>query len=137
METSFTVPGKPQGKARAKVVLRGNRVHAFTPDKTVLYENYIKLCFKSTQQQFFSNKPLKLSVKAVYPIPKGFGLKKTKQALDGIIRPCVKPDMDNVIKVVADALNNVAYTDDKNIVEMCFSKFYGEEPRLEIRIEEL
>ena len=41
---TFQVPGKPQGKARAKTVRNkstGN-IHSYTPEKDMLYENYIK-----------------------------------------------------------------------------------------------
>lgn len=37
--------------------------------------------------------------------------------LAGEIRPTKKPDMDNVVKIIADSLNNLAYYDDTQIVE--------------------
>lgn len=41
----FTVPGQPQGKARARTFYNGNmgRMQSVTPEKTVLYENLIKI----------------------------------------------------------------------------------------------
>lgn len=42
---TFTVLGQPQGKARAKVSMRGGFARAYTPDKTAAYENLIKLCY--------------------------------------------------------------------------------------------
>lgn len=40
----FTIPGAPQGKARARTVYnpRIKRSVSYTPDNTVLYENLIK-----------------------------------------------------------------------------------------------
>ena len=31
--------------------------------------------------------------------------------LEGVIRPSKKPDIDNVVKVIADSLNKIAYKD--------------------------
>jgi len=53
-----------------------------------------------------------------------------------VLLPIKIPDTDNIIKIVADALNGVAYRDDAQIVRVEASKFYGEKPRLFIRIEE-
>ena len=55
----------------------------------------------------------------------------------GIIRPIKKPDMDNVIKVIADSLNQIAYRDDTQIVDCQCRKFYSEQPRVEIKIRQI
>lgn len=41
----FTVPGKPQGKARARTYYNAKKkaMSSTTPDKTVLYENFIAM----------------------------------------------------------------------------------------------
>lgn len=46
---SFQVPGKPQGKARARTFYNGRlkRSMTITPENTVLYENLIKRDRKS------------------------------------------------------------------------------------------
>lgn len=55
----------------------------------------------------------------------------------GLIRPVKKPDADNIIKVVADALNKLAYRDDADLVQVSLIKFYSRQPRLEVEIESL
>ena len=55
--------------------------------------------------------------------------------LGGDIRPTKKPDMDNVIKIIADALNKIAYRDDTQIVDCQVRKFYSEKPRVEVMIQ--
>lgn len=57
--------------------------------------------------------------------------------LNGELLPAKKPDIDNVVKAVLDALNKVAYRDDNQVVELQIRKQYSERPRLEICIEEL
>ena len=53
------------------------------------------------------------------------------------IRPTKKPDMDNILKIIADALNKVAYYDDKQIVECSIKKYYSNAPKVIVEIENL
>ncbi len=55
----------------------------------------------------------------------------------GEIRPVKKPDADNIIKVVADSLNQVAYRDDADLVKVELEKFYSWQPRIEVEIKSL
>ena len=43
-----------------------------------------------------------------------------------------KPDGDNILKVVCDALNGLAYRDDIQLAEKHIYKEYAEKARLEI-----
>jgi len=45
-----------------------------------------------------------------------------------------KPDLDNVVKLVGDALNGVAYLDDAQIVEVKAEKGYGRTSKIEVRL---
>ncbi len=136
MKIEFTVPGQPQGKGRARVSTFGGFARAYTPEKTQVYENLIKVCY--LQKNFPKLQGvLNLTVTAVYLAPTSFSLKKLKKALNGEIRPQTKPDLDNILKVVCDALNKIAYDDDKQIVQMFISKYYGENPYIKIEIEEV
>ena len=51
------------------------------------------------------------------------------------IRPVVKPDLDNVAKLICDALNGLAWHDDNAIVDMQVRKFYSTQPRVEVIIK--
>ena len=50
------------------------------------------------------------------------------------VRPTKKPDSDNIIKIIADSLNKLAYHDDSQIVDVMFRKFYAEKPRVTVTI---
>ena len=54
--------------------------------------------------------------------------------LTGQSRPSAKPDIDNVIKAVLDALNGIAYKDDARVVELEARKVYGNEPGVAVEI---
>lgn len=127
----LTIPGRPIGKGRAKVYGK----HGVTPERTVLYENLIKMVFQESGQSKM-NGFLHMEVKAYYPIPLGKSKKNRELMEKGVIRPAVKPDLDNVAKAIMDALNGLAYSDDKNIVELQLSKYYDNNERVEIVIED-
>ena len=56
--------------------------------------------------------------------------------LSGEILPTKKPDIDNILKVVADALNGVAYLDDVQVIEVNADKTYSEEEGLLVTVRE-
>ncbi len=58
--------------------------------------------------------------------------KKKQMMANGEERPTKKPDIDNVVKVYADALNHLAYHDDSQVVSITCEKYYSEEPRVEV-----
>lgn len=123
---TFHVPGKPQGKARAKTVRNkhtGNTM-SYTPETDLLYENYIKDRFLNKCNGMFleRGKPVALRIVARFLPPKSTSKKRTALMLDGKELPLKKPDIDNIVKVVADALNGVAYHDDTQIVMVVAKK---------------
>lgn len=75
-------------------------------------------------------------ITAYYQMPKTSATKALKM-VSGEIRPVVKPDLDNVAKIVLDSLNGIAYADDKQIVELRVKKVYGSEPKVEVVISSL
>lgn len=129
MKVIFTVPGEPQGKARARTC--GG--HTYTPEKTVLYENLIKTEYaRQCGNRKFATlsdgtaQPVAVRIEAVYGIPKSYSKKKRERALNGELAPTKKPDADNIAKVVCDALNGVAYVDDTQVIDLRVFKRFGE-----------
>lgn len=131
----FTVEGEPKGKERPRF---GNRGQVYTPDKTATYENQIKIAYyeQCGNAKFAEESQLELFVKAYYKIPKNTSKKKKQTMLSGEIRPTKKPDGDNILKAVADALNGVCYKDDKCLIKMSIEKFYSDMPRIEVVVKE-
>ncbi|NFT02240.1 RusA family crossover junction endodeoxyribonuclease [Clostridium sporogenes] len=130
----IVIDGKPMGKQRPR--FNSKTGHTYTPDKTVNYENWVKLCY---QQQCKGEKltgEIVAFINAYYAIPKSTSKKNKKDMLLGIVRPTIKPDVDNIAKVILDSLNGLAYKDDKQIVTCGISKWYGEDPRVEVILEE-
>lgn len=137
---TFHVPGKPQGKARARTFRnpQTGKSMSMTPEKTVLYENFIKEQFLQSADGFYLEVdiPVTLRIVARFLPPKSESKKVKQQMLDGMILPLKKPDMDNIVKVVADALNGVAYHDDTQVVLVAAKKAYSAVEGLDITVEE-
>ena len=112
----------------------------YTPMKTKNFENKIADYF-SVYMHENGFKTIEGYVRAdtifYIKVPKSWPKKKKQEALDGKIRPATTPDVDNQLKSLYDGLNNVAYTDDKLIVEGSFSKLYHEEDLINIKIIEI
>ena len=130
----FEIPGKIQAKQRP----RFNKKFAYTPANTVNYENWVKTCYlQNYKGEKLLENALKVQIDAFYEIPKSTSLKKKELMLDGEILPTIKPDTDNVAKSIQDALNGIAFKDDKQVVELLVKKCYSTEPRAVVTIEEV
>lgn len=138
-KVSFTIPGEPKGKGRPRMARMGNFTKAYTPKDTVVYENLVRLEYQNEvgDWMFPDDAILDMRIVAYYGIPKSASKKRREQMLTGMIRPSKKPDMDNVVKIIADALNKLAYHDDTQIVDCQVRKFYSEVPRVTVKISQI
>ena len=131
------VYGEPMGKQRPKFSSFGGFTKTYTPAKTTNYETLVKYEYSRQDGIHHQNKAVKLVLRAYYNIPKSFSKKKREMALNGNIRPKKKPDLDNIEKIICDALNKIAYDDDCQVVEVVKSKLYDNVPRVEFEIMEV
>jgi Holliday junction resolvase RusA-like endonuclease len=136
----FTVYGTPVGKGRPKFSTFNGHATAYTPQKTVNYENLVKLSVQQQQKglkPFDKDVPLQADIIAYFPIPKSTSMKRRKMMLEGKIRHTKKCDADNLAKSILDALNGIAFYDDSQVCELSVSKLYSDNPRAEITIREI
>lgn len=135
MYITFTIPGEPQGKARARTVRAKSGVSlSYTPEKTVSYESFVKLCYKNAGGKFTDCKHYLMTINAIFSIPKSSTKKFKELAMSGNVSPTKKPDCDNIAKIICDALNGIAWTDDSKITDLSVKKTYGPEPCVIISI---
>ncbi|MFR5151635.1 MAG: RusA family crossover junction endodeoxyribonuclease [Ruminococcus sp.] len=97
-----------------------------TPDKTVLYENFIATRYMEAagEQRFSDGAYIKARIRAFYEIPKSSSKVKKTAMLSGELLPTKKPDIDNIVKAVLDALTEVAYRHDTQVMELQVRKQY-------------
>lgn len=139
MRIEFTVAGSPHGKGRPQFSTYGGRVHTRTPEKTAIYENLVKVEYQRQcgKVRFADDAMLQVEIYAYYDIPQSASIKKKQAMRDGTMRPKKKPDADNVIKTICDSLNNIAYHDDAQVVDVVLHKYYSDEPRTRVIIAEI
>lgn len=134
MKVHFIVEGKPTGKGRPRMNRRTGK--AYTPEATKREENRIRRIYYKNVNHYFEGY-VKMTIIAYYPIAKSNTKKIKEQKLNNTIRPNVKPDIDNVIKLIADSILGLAYKDDTQIVELEAKKYYSDNPRVEVFIEDI
>ena len=134
MIVKFTVPGEPVGKGRPRFTRSG---HTYTPDKTRDYEEAVRWSYRSASQQCIESEAVGVLIYAYYKIPKSASKADREKMLKGDIRPKKKPDIDNISKAVLDALNGLAYKDGAQIVYLCVTKSYSDEPRVDVTLNEV
>lgn len=134
----FVIPGEPQGKGRPRFSRAGKHVKTYTPDKTASYESLIRFEYERQCRdiRFLDKTPLKIMINAFFSIPKSTSRARRDAMLEHEIRPTRKPDADNILKVVCDALNGIAYNDDAQIVNAAVNKYYGDKPRVAVWLGE-
>lgn len=118
------VTGRPVPKGRPRVYNH----HAITPRKTLEAEHWLR---DQYIEQNPHSKPFtrQICVDCVFyePIPKSWSKKKRQLAMDGKLSFMSRPDLDNLVKLVLDALNEVAYLDDSQITGLSAQKIYSGE----------
>ena len=137
----FTIPGEPQGKGRPRFATRITKsgrafATAYTPEDTKAYEKRVAAAYYAKHRGFAFDKgtALAMLITAYCAIPSSASHKKREEMLDGFIRPAKKPDADNIIKVICDALNGKAYYDDTQVVDVHLVKHFDNSPRVEVVI---
>lgn len=129
----IVVEGKIKGKARPRVY----NGRAITPKDTINYENWVKLCYQQQGGKHLEG-PIRARVIAYYKIPKSYTNKRVQAIREGVEYPCKTPDIDNCIKIILDSLNGIAYSDDKQVVEITAIKRWTEgTERVEFELEEI
>lgn len=119
----FTVPGVPVAAARPRVTAVGGFARAYSPKSNVEYAEWVMLAFKREHPEFVPVErgvPIALTAAFYFPRPKShFGTGKNAGNLK-VTAPnwhVVKPDADNLLKLVKDALKGVAWHDDSQVCE--------------------
>ena len=131
----FEMPGEIVGKARPRMNTRTGR--AYTPTNTKMYEYALRQWFIREYPYFTPIETrVKVTIIAYFDIPKSTSKKKEAEMLSESISPTKKPDIDNIIKIILDAMNKFAFKDDTQVTKLEIEKKYAKNPKIYIKIEE-
>lgn len=121
---TIVIPGDAKGKQRPRFSTQNGR--AFTPSATRTREGIIaSLAMDAMADRPAFTSSVEMELTATLPVPKSWPKKRQAAALAGTERPAKKPDLDNIAKLVWDALNGIVYADDAQVVRLKATKVYG------------
>ena len=100
-----------------------------TPEKRVIQSYF--------EEEFGANFPMiqgeiTMFIKAYRPIPKSMPKAMSLLYEAEVLKPLGRPDVDNFIKLIQDALNGIIYRDDAQITKIVSEKYLSFTPRTEI-----
>jgi Holliday junction resolvase RusA-like endonuclease len=130
--------GKPEGKGRPRFG-KGGRV--YTPNATKLAEGRVIDAWTDADRPRIDG-PVRLRIRLEVARPKGHFTSKGALNLPGSRLPFPtgkKPDLDNALKLVMDALNRRAYRDDVDVVDVAAVRVWAPDgwERTLIELEEI
>lgn len=132
MAMTFIIPGQPQGKGRPRFAKVGNFMRAYTPAETVSFEEKVR-GYALREGVTRIHGPVMMTISAFRQIPISTSVKKA-ESMEGQFCT-VKPDWDNIGKIVSDALNGVAFNDDSQVVDVRVTKMWSRSPRIEVTLK--
>lgn len=127
----ITINGEPRAKGRPRVAM-GRLI----PDNSTAAEevHIANLGRKAMRGGSPMVGPIRMRLEAVFEMPISWPKKvRDLERLEHVS----KPDLDNIEKLVLDALNGIVYLDDAQICEVIKRKRYGLGSRVEVSLEEL
>lgn len=124
------VEGIPVGKGRPRFTRTG---HAYTPEKTRMYENIVRLrALEAMRGEARLKGAVSVTILARFPVPASYSTKRRVACLQASEKPAKKPDIDNLVKAILDGLNGTIFEDDSQVVQLSAAKTYAEVPGCEI-----
>lgn len=142
----FNVPGEVRGQGRPRTQLVQTKDgRTFTHIHEDKRDTANKYAIQTYAQEAMNRRGYKtlaeptpdgltVEILCYLKIPKSMPKKNVEKALRGEIRPMRKPDLDNVMKAVLDAMNQVVYRDDKDVTRATICRYYGAKERLSVRV---
>ena len=141
MKLTITVPGTPVADTRPRITKNG--VYDPRAKEKARFRDYAAV--QCPEKPLTG--PVILSAAFIMDRPKShYGVRPYCHAITGLkdsakLKPhIVRPDLDNLLKFVLDALNGIAYEDDKQVVGFSYVvKHYTDSrnPRTIVEIEEV
>jgi Holliday junction resolvase RusA-like endonuclease len=129
VRVTFTIPGKPFAKQRARATRMGR---VYTPASTVSFERTVGQIAMAHFQTPMEG-PIRLTVIATFAPPPSWSKRKSSEHLH---RAHVqRPDLDNLLKSVSDGLNRIAFADDGQIAEIVARKVWGITEQTVVHVE--
>jgi len=135
---TFTVPGNPIALKRHRSFQRGDFKGTYDPSKG----DKLNFLAKAIEHRpdVPLDEPLRVKLSFYFQRPKihyGTGKNANKLKESAPMWHTKTPDVDNIVKFIADSLNKIFWRDDSIICQLVVIKMYSESPRVRIEISKL
>jgi Holliday junction resolvase RusA-like endonuclease len=130
---------EPVAKGRARITTFGGHARTYTPAKTRNSEAEVRISIRENLKHhlqwdieagtyFPAKMPLRMEAMFVILRPPSIPKKR--------VLPTSRPDVDNYLKLLLDALNKFIMPDDSQLTSVIIKKRYGLMPAIHLKIEE-
>lgn len=135
---TFFIQTQPKGQARPRFARNGNIVVTYDPKESKDYKADIKYQILQQNPQKM-NGGIAMSVEFTLQRPKSHYTSKNVLKGTAPVWCTSKPDLDNLVKAVMDAITSLGkiWQDDKQVCSMYQGKKYGENPQIQISLQEV
>lgn len=122
------VPGEPRGKGRHRSTVVKGQLRNYPDPATTRAEALIREVWRKAGEPRLTG-PVTASVFGVLSRPVSHYRKNGELSAAGLRSPVPtkKPDVDNLLKLVLDALNGLAYGDDAHVLDARVAKRWATE----------
>jgi len=136
MKIELTILGDPKAQKRHRSFRRGEHIRNYDPSSTEKRDFLSIVQSKAPERPF--DEPLAVMLYFDMPRPKGhYGTGRNAGVLKASApkEHTKKPDIDNLVKFVLDALHGVYWRDDSIITSIWAKKSYSEKPKTIVVID--
>jgi Holliday junction resolvase RusA-like endonuclease len=109
-----------------------NRNHAYDPSKA--YKDSLIWQMRPYAPSDIILGPVGLDITFYMAMPAKISKAKKADCLAGKVVPITRPDIDNLGYVVTNAMRQLFYRDDSQVVDLLLKKRYGEIPKISIKL---
>ena len=136
MKISFSVPGRPVPWARSG---QNGKRHFTPPKQSAAMKVVANAGFKALAGRPLIRGPIQMRIVFAYQWPETMRIKYRRKGLDMPTNEYMvgKPDADNLVKLVKDALKEVVWTDDCLVVSLHAWKVYSDQAETRVEIVQL
>lgn len=137
----FVIPGEPVGQGRPRFSAANGKVRTFDPDKSRNYKACVSmLAAEAVEKQGweYTEEPVFVNIIAYMPVAKSLSKKAKADCYSWKNHPCKKPDVDNIVKGICDAMNGIVYKDDCQVCSLWVYKRFvsgpGTPPHVKVEV---
>jgi Holliday junction resolvase RusA-like endonuclease len=133
IQTTIYVQPTPKARPRSRIGRKGSQafVQTYTPRKTREAESMIKAMIRTQVMKLGKFAPeVPIRLKAT------FFRERPKSLPKRVLLPVARPDANNYLSLLQDALNKFVWSDDAQITTVFVRKRFGSPPRIELLLQD-